>query len=42
LKELATELTLVFPIFLGVSIDQGAIPAESKQADVVPIFKIVA
>ena len=39
LKELASELTPVFTVFYNASISQGTIPAEWKQADVVPIYK---
>ena len=39
LKELAEELTPVFTIFFQASLNQGVLPSEWRNADVVPIFK---
>ena len=39
LKELAAELTPVFTLFYQTSLDQGKVPNDWKEANVVPIFK---
>jgi hypothetical protein len=39
-KELASELTPVLTILKSASITQGAITAEWKEADEVPLFKV--
>ena len=39
LKELSKELAPVFALFFQASIDQGVLPDEWKEANVVPIFK---
>ena len=39
LKELAAELTPVFTVLFQASVNQGLIPDDWKEADVVPIFK---
>ena len=39
LKELAAELTPVFTLFYQTSLDQGKVPDDWKEANVVPIFK---
>ena len=39
LKELVHELTPVMSLFFQASINQGSIPDEWKEANVVPIFK---
>ena len=39
LKELADELTPVYTLLFQASVNQGIIPSDWKEANVVPIFK---